>query len=394
MPSPISVLHLITSLEEGGTERQALQLMQLQRATGRFRVSLAVLDHGQTLLEEFRAAVGERLGEPQRYPLVRFAHPRTVRQGWRLARWLRQHRVDVLHTHGFYANVFGLPVGALAGVPIRVGAKREQLQLRDPLRRRLELRALRSATCVVANCHAIREELESAGLPASRLRVVYNAVDPARVHASSSPPAQLADRHDPQQRGERVPCVTLIANCRLAAKDQDTFLRAAHRLHGTGESVRFVIAGDGPRLSALRALADTMGLGGVVRFVGRAIDVASLLVETDVGVLSSRSEGFPNVVLEYMAAGRPVVATDVGGVREAVVHGQTGYLVAPGDDQALADRVAALLHDPVLARAMGDAGMQRVHDCFSPHRMLEEMEAAYAAGRDGATRGSSGGRSA
>jgi glycosyltransferase involved in cell wall biosynthesis len=104
----------------------------------------------------------------------------------------------------------------------------------------------------------------------------------------------------------------------------------------------FVVAGEGPLEESLRGLAARLGISDSVFFVGRCTYVAELLHASDVCVLSSVAEGFSNSILEYMAAARPVVATDVGGAREAVVEGSTGHLITPGDDDALAARVAAL----------------------------------------------------
>src|ERR1043166_1783420 len=132
--------------------------------------------------------------------------------------------------------------------------------------------------------------------------------------------------------------VTVVANLRHEVRDIPTFLRAAARVRAEVEDAAFVVAGEGPLAEPLRALAEELGIAETAFFRGRRAGVADLLAASDVGVLSSKAEGFSNSILEYMAAARPVVATDVGGAREAVVEGETGHLVAPGDDEALAAR--------------------------------------------------------
>src|SRR5262249_23509100 len=127
----------------------------------------------------------------------------------------------------------------------------------------------------------------------------------------------------------------------------------------------FIIAGEGELKEATQELARTLGIAERTFFIGRCQDVGAVLSISDVCVLSSTSEGFSNSILEYMAAARPVVATDVGGAREAIVHGDTGYLVAAGDDDQLAQHIISLLSDPENARAMGESGRRRVHDKFS-----------------------------
>ena len=124
-------------------------------------------------------------------------------------------------------------------------------------------------------------------------------------------------------------------------------------------------------------VARTLGIADRAFFIGRCTDVGTVLSISDVCVLSSSSEGFSNSILEYMAAGRPVVSTDVGGAREAIVHGETGYLVPPGDHEALAGHISSLLLSPEQARAMGERGRRRVSEKFSSLKQLQNVESLY-----------------
>src|SRR5207247_9481866 len=130
-------------------------------------------------------------------------------------------------------------------------------------------------------------------------------------------------------------------------------------------------------LEPLRALAVQLGLANDVLFLGPCGNVAELLAVSDVCVLSSSAEGFSNAILEYMAAARPVVATDAGGAREAIQDGETGYVVPVGDDQLMAARISALLRAPEQARAMGAAGQRRVRQDFSCEAQLERTHNLY-----------------
>ena len=122
-------------------------------------------------------------------------------------------------------------------------------------------------------------------------------------------------------------------------KDHPTFLRAAKRVHEAVPEAAFVLAGEGRLTDSLRALAAELGLARDAFFIGRCSRIAELLAVSDVCVLSSKAEGFSNSILEYMAAARPVVVTNVGGAREAVAEGETGYLVEAGDDETMAARI-------------------------------------------------------
>ncbi|MGH9901532.1 MAG: glycosyltransferase, partial [Pyrinomonadaceae bacterium] len=149
------------------------------------------------------------------------------------------------------------------------------------------------------------------------------------------------------------------------------------RVRAAVPEAAFVLAGEGELIEPVRSLAAELGIGRDVFFTGRCARVPELLAVSDVCVLSSRAEGFSNSILEYMAAARPVVATDVGGAREAVVEGETGHLVRAGDDELMAERLIGLLREPERARAMGHRGRQVAEEKFSCGAQLERTERLY-----------------
>jgi glycosyltransferase involved in cell wall biosynthesis len=178
-------------------------------------------------------------------------------------------------------------------------------------------------------------------------------------------------------REEDLRFVTIVANLRHDVKDHPTFLRAARRVRAAVPAARFIIAGEGELTDRMRALAAELGLAADVFFTGRCERLAELLFVSDVCVLSSQAEGFSNAILEYMAAARPVVVTDVGGAREAVAAGETGFIVPAGDDAAMAERIIALLREPQRARAMGERGRRTVIEKFSCAAQLRRTEELY-----------------
>jgi glycosyltransferase involved in cell wall biosynthesis len=139
----------------------------------------------------------------------------------------------------------------------------------------------------------------------------------------------------------------------------------------------FLLAGEGELTAHLKALATDLGIQQKTEFLGRCENIGALLKISDVCVLSSKAEGFSNAILEYMAAARPVVATNVGGASEVIVENQTGHLVQSGDHETMAARIIALLHDPDRARAMGSEGRRRVEKEFSCTTQLERTERLY-----------------
>ncbi len=160
-------------------------------------------------------------------------------------------------------------------------------------------------------------------------------------------------------------------------KRVDIFIRAAALVREALSEVEFWIIGDGNQRRNLESLAEGLGMLPHVRFLGRRADVENLLPSIQVGVLSSDSEGLANALLEYMRAGLPVVATDVGGNGEVVENGKTGLLVPPGNAEAMAEAILALLKDPARAAALGDAAKQRFTEKFAVESMLVETEQLY-----------------
>jgi glycosyltransferase involved in cell wall biosynthesis len=172
-----------------------------------------------------------------------------------------------------------------------------------------------------------------------------------------------------------APLVGMIA-CLKPQKAPEDFVAVAARVRAALPEARFFLAGDGERRQAVEAAARAAGLDGAFQLLGWRRDVPELLAALDVLVLTSRWEGLPRVLPQAMAAGRPVVATNVNGAPEAVRDGVTGYLVPPGDIAGLADRVIALLRDPATREAMGRAARAAVHE-FDATEMVRRQEALY-----------------
>ena len=369
------VLQLIDSFHQGGSERQALQLTRLLHDSGRFRVQLACLNPDGVLRAEIEDL---GLGETPAFPLTAFYNLNAFAQVRRFARYLRTNKVQVLHTHDFYTNIFGMFAGTLARVPVRVASMRETGGMRTSGQKRLQRLAYSLAHQVVANSESVRSELIRQGVAPDKIRVIYNGIDPQRVAVSAS--ATRADSFtrlglSPTMDG-RHRFVTLVANMRHEVKDYPMFLRAARRVQNAIPNAAFLLAGEGELMPALRDLARELGIESCTYFLGRCESLADLLWISDVCVLSSKAEGFSNSILEYLAAGRPVVATDVGGAREAIVEDVTGNIVPAGDDQMMAERIIALLGKPSLA-LMGDAGKRIVAEKFSCEAQLGRTEELY-----------------
>src|SRR5689334_20443464 len=368
-----NVLQLFDSFNQGGTEWQTVQLTRLLKESGKHRLFLATLNDEGPL----RAEVA-RLGftDIPSFPLQNFYNVNAMKQLSRLASLMRKNKIDLVHAHDFYTNIFGTAAAKLAGVRARIASRRETEGIRSPAKRWLEGRAFNAASAVVANAEAIRTQLIAEGLPPEKVVTIHNGLD--INHVAPSPEA----RHDELLRSFHLPnsrrYVTIVANMRHVMKDQATFLRAAQLTRAAVPDSSFILAGEGEQMPKLQQLATDLGLAENAFFIGRCNRIADLLAISDVCVLSSKGvEGFSNSILEYMAAGRPVVATDVGGAREAVVDSETGYIVKPEDFETMATRLISLLSEPERAWAMGEEGRKRVLAQFSCEAQLERVEDLY-----------------
>jgi glycosyltransferase involved in cell wall biosynthesis len=229
---------------------------------------------------------------------------------------------------------------------------------------------------VIANSLAVREKLIQSNVGAEKITVIYNGLDTSRLATRLGRAETILALGLARDTDGRM-FVTILANMRHEVKDYPLFLRAAQRVKEAIPGAMFLLAGEGELAESLRGLAADLGIADSTIFLGRCDKVAELLSISDVCVLSSKAEGFSNSILEYMAAGCPVVATDVGGAREVIREGLTGYLVQSGDNQTMADRIISLLREPEKAREMGQRGRQIVEQTFSTAAQLRAVEGLY-----------------
>ncbi len=368
------ILQLVDSFDEGGSERQALQLTRLLHDSGRYRVSLACLKADGVL----RSQIADLdLGEIPCYPLTSFYDVNAMAQLRRFVRDLRRLKPNVLHTHDFYTNIFGMVAGALAGVNVRIASRRETSAMRSRAQQQAQRAAYALAHQIVANSEAVKHKLIAEGVGQDEITVIHNGFDPNRVISSEVFSREEALSALGIEKDSSKRFVTIVANMRHGVKDYPMFLRAAQRISNAIPDVGFLLAGEGELRSSLESIAAELSIADKTVFLGRVESIATLLSVSDVGVLSSKAEGFSNSILEYMAAGCPVVATDVGGAREAIVEGDTGFMVASGDDVMMAQLIISLLQRPDEGRRMGKNGRDVVTEKFSTGAQLHKTEALY-----------------
>ena len=367
------ILQLVDSFNEGGSERQALQLTRLLRDCGRYKVYLATLNSEGPLLAEAQSLVTEIPA----YPLTSFYNQNAFEQLRKFVAHLRENDIDLIQSHDFYTNMFGMSAGFVAGIKVRIASRRETNCMRSGAQLISQRMAYRLAHQVIANSEAVRMKLIDEGVGKEKITVIHNGIETTRLETPAVSRNEIL-----KQLGASGACgfrglVTIVANMRHEVKDYPMFLRAAQLVRHSVPGTAFLVAGEGHLRLSIESLAEELGLRECVFFLGRCEEISHLLNASDVCVLSSKAEGFSNSIIEYMAAGRAVVATNVGGAAEAIVEGETGYLVDSGDYIGMAKRLVSLLQNPATARAMGERGKQRIKQNFSSTALLHNTETLY-----------------
>lgn len=288
---------------------------------------------------------------------------------------LRRERVDILHIHTPAAGGQAIPALAarLAGVRATLVTYHQIQPRRLPARSRALNRLAHSLLidATIAVSDDVRDTLvHAAGLPRRRIQVIRNGIDPAR-------PLAVADGLPPREPGE----VRIGYFGRLSReKGVHVLLRALAELMARAPHVRAVIVGDGPERAELEALAAQLGLSGRVSFLGFRPEARALMEQVDIVAHLPLYEGFGLVVLEAMAVGRPVVASDAaGGLRDIVAHGTTGLVVPVGDAAAAARALLHLVERPEERRRLGAHGRERCMRHFSAQHMADQVTALYEA---------------
>ncbi|WP_456831977.1 glycosyltransferase family 4 protein [Deinococcus sp. UYEF24] len=352
---------MITRAERGGAQSHVLELLHLR---DRARITVVSGEDG-FLLEEARALGLETVVIPS---LVAQIDPRRDPAAIRaVVRLLRQYQPDLLHLHSSKAGLIGRVAAWLAGVPAVFTAHGWAFtEGASPARRQLAVWSERLAAPLSAAIIAVSEHDRALS---ERLRVTKGAR--TIYNALPSGHALEAKRDRTEERGARV---RLLMVARFAPqKNQALLLRAAASL----PDAEVWLIGEGPDLAQAQALAESLGMQDRVWFAGNRSDVSGLLAQGDIFCLCSHYEGFPISILEAMRAGLPVVASDVGGVAEAVLHERTGLVVPQGDVAHWRLALTRLIDDPELRAQYGQAGREQFEAAFTTAPMLERVWGIY-----------------
>lgn len=363
----ITVLHLVGRLHVGGAERQLVALAPLFDPE-RFRVIVATMQPGGELEEQLREA-----GVELRCLNFRMRH--FLPAVGRLRSLLRQEEVGILHTHMYYASWYGRIAGLRAGVPVMITTDHGHDPWKKPWHVAFERYALKRTALRIAVSQDVAEVLRAREkVPEDKLRVIPNGVDVQRFQIGQAERDSV--RSDLGMADETL-LVGTVGRL-VKPKALHVLIEAAARLLGTIPETRLLIVGEGPLRGELERHASGLGIGKQVFFAGARSDIPAVLAAMDVFVLSSQREGLPVALLEAMAAGKPIVATRVGGIPEAVTDRREALLVSPDDPNALAAGIGELARRPDLAAALGRRAAEKAAGEFSIAAVVEKLETVYS----------------
>lgn len=350
---------MVNTLETGGSERQFINVAN-SLGRERFNVRLGCLKRIGGFLSEI-AEIEEFDRGSSLYSL------KAQQTRFELGRYLHNHEVAVAHSFDFYTNLMLIPAARFARIPVVIGSHRQLGDLLTPMKRRVQGGLFRLCDRVVCNSHAASNALIDQGLSSGKVVVIPNGVsDSAFALVKPALP-----------RSSDILRVGMIARMNSRSKNHVAFLRVAAQLVAKVSNVEFLLVGDGPLRPSLERMAQDLGLASRTRFLGAREDIPAVLAAMDISVLPSLSESLPNVIIESMAAGVPVVATSVGGISELVREGETGFLMAPDDDKRFVAALEHLLTCPGLRADFGERARKLALVNYSLSRIRDRYEELY-----------------
>lgn len=365
----VRILRIVPSLEMGGVERTLTSILpKLDKC--QYKVYLCCLFKRDKLADAM---------ESLNIPIIKFKmrarldfDGRYIGGIVRLAALIRRMKIDIVHTHLYRANLAGRIAAKLAGVPVII-ANEHNIDSWKKFPQRLSDRALAGITNkIIVVSDAVKDfYVSKIGIPEHKIITIHNGVDIPKFQTY----VNINKKREEFGIKSDDKVITIIGRLHQQ-KGHCCFLKAAQIIGKKKTNVKFLIVGDGPLEKQLRSMSADLEISKNVIFAGLREDIPQILAMSDISVLTSLREGFSITVLESMAAGKPVVVTDVGGNSEIVEHGKTGFIIPAQSPEDLALYSLNLINNQELAKKMGEEAKKRVLN-FSIDRMVKKTENLY-----------------
>jgi len=366
----IRIAYIIDTIESptAGTEKQLVLLIKnLNREI--FEPHLVCLYASKWLLEDYN------LSPLYILDIHSFLKPRSYLKIYKFSQYLRKNHVQIVQTHFRDANFAGIIAAKLAGVKAIISTRRNQGYWHNKKELFL-LRILNNmVTHIITNSYDTKKFTEKVEkISPDRIKVIYNGIDIELFNKNGETKLnEIVSRLDIPNNAL---IIGVVANLR-PVKGIDIFLEAAAEISRHFPNARFLVAGDGPEKEKLINLSKKLGLNGKLFFLGKINQIIPFLKILNIGVLPSHSESLSNAVIEYMAAGLPVVCTNTGGSKEMITNGVNGYIVPPGDSKKMATAIEKLLQNNEMFKKMSEYNKKRVDRLFSLKTFIREYQEFY-----------------
>ncbi len=296
------------------------------------------------------------------FPVHSYRSTVALREAHRLMRYIRDRRIRIVHTWDYPLNVFAIPISRLTTPAISISSQRSHRSLIPKAFRPLVQLSDRLSHALVVNCEYVRRHLLEQGVAPQKIWVCYNGID--------------LERFRPVPPAPRGPTVGVVCALR-AEKDLGTLIDAFAAVRDLAPDLNLLIVGSGKELGALQLRARQAGLEAACRFEPATADVARWLHTIDIFVLPSRTEALSNSLMEAMACGCCVIASNVGGNPELVRDSETGLLFPPGDVNGLAGALRRVILDPALRARLANAGGCFLRERFSSAKAVDRLAEIY-----------------
>lgn len=362
----LTVIHLVEDMKTGGAERVIADIAE-GLDSERYDVRVWCIARGGNTADE----LVEKGIEVKILGISSYHNPLKI---LRLKRLLTEAGPDIVHTHGYFASVIGRLSARKAGIPVifaHVHSTYWDYKRRHILMERKLSRFTHKIICCSRAVENFVKDIEKVG--DGKTLVIYNGVDEERFYPMEDAPSIRSELGIDEEA-----LVVGTVSSLTPHKGHEYLIQAASLIHQEFPSAKFLIVGNGPLRTELEDQVKNLKIHPYIIFTGTRKDVPKMLSIMEVFVLPSSSrEGLGIAIIEAMAAEKPVVATDIGGIPEAVKKGETGFLVPPGDPGALAKVIIELLQNPEKAKEMGKKGRARFKEKFTRKKMLSEIDALY-----------------
>jgi len=342
----------------GGTEKQILMILD-HIDTSKFDIHLCFFRHNQWILDNIDKYKIFHFDFPS------FKKPKSYFEFFKFVKYLKQNRFDILVSFFTDSNKIAVPAARIAGIK-KIVLSRRNFNHWVTKTEFFILHILKPfVNSYWVNAEAIKYRMTTQEkINPKKIEVIYNGFklnEPPQTNTTS------IFEDIPQSK-----IVVNVANLR-EVKGLDVFLKAAKIVSSEHSDVHFVIVGEGDQRPALEKLVKDLKIESHVSLVGKRSDIGYILKDSDIGVLSSHSEGLSNAIIEYMASGLPVVCTEVGGAAELVIDDENGYLVPPDNPGLMGQKILNLIKDDKLRKTLGKASHKKAHDIFQCETMINHL---------------------